>query len=65
MARFFVRKLHANVWVGQASLVLPSGKIANNTNVDLSEVRHRLLRVKGLRNQLEDLAGPKPGTISL
>ncbi len=31
--RFFARKLHANVWVGQASLVLPSGEIANNANL--------------------------------
>ncbi len=31
--RFFARTLHANVWVGQASLVLPSGEIANNTNL--------------------------------
>lgn len=31
--RFFSRKLHANVWVGQASLVLPSGEIANNANL--------------------------------
>ena len=27
------RKLHAGVWVGQASLVLPSGEIANNANL--------------------------------
>jgi len=31
--RFFVRKLHAGVWVGQASLVLPSGEIANHANL--------------------------------
>jgi len=30
--RFFARKLHADVWVGQASLLLPSGEIANNAN---------------------------------
>ena len=31
--RFFVPKLHAGVSVGQASLVLPSGEIANHANL--------------------------------
>ena len=31
--RFFARKLHAGVWVGQVSLVLPSGEIANHANL--------------------------------
>ena len=31
--RFFAQKLHADVWVGQASVVLPSGELANNSNM--------------------------------
>jgi hypothetical protein len=27
------RKLHADVWAGQASLLLPSGEIANKANL--------------------------------
>ncbi len=30
VSRFFVRKLHANVWPGQASLTVPSGEVHNN-----------------------------------
>jgi hypothetical protein len=32
VSRFFSRKLHANVWTGQASIVLPAGETDNNAS---------------------------------
>lgn len=32
VARFFAETLHADVWSNQASLILPSGELANNAN---------------------------------
>lgn len=32
VARFFARRVHANVWTGQASFAYPSGEIQNNGN---------------------------------